>query len=140
MFALLSFAVQAFFIGRLVRRFGEAPLVVTGSAGMAAGLLLIGAGHSAVTLFVGVAIFGAGFGMTLPSLASLASRAATEGTRGFVLGMAQSSGGLARAVGPVLSGVLFRRIAPSAPFLGGAIAALLCAAVGATLRATGRRS
>lgn len=140
MFALLSFSVQAFLIGRLVRRFGEATLVVAGSAGMAAGLLLIGEGHGAAPLFVGVALFGAGFGMTLPPLASLASRAATEGTRGFVLGMAQSSGGLARALGPVLSGVLFRRVAPSAPFLGGAAAALLCAAVGATLRTTGRRS
>ena len=87
-----------------------------------------------------MAIFGAGFGMTLPPLASLASLAANEGTRGFVLGMAQSSGGLARALGPLLSGVLFRRVAPSAPFLGGAAAALLCAAVGAMLRTTGRRS
>jgi len=140
MFALLSFSVQAFFIGRLVRRFGEAPLVMVGSASMAAGLVLIAQGHSAATLFIGVAIFGAGFGMTLPALASLASLAATEGTRGFVLGMAQSSGGLARALGPVLSGILFRRVAPSAPFLGGAVAALLCAAVGTTLRTTGRRS
>jgi MFS family permease len=140
MFALLSFGVQAFLIGRLVRRFGEAPLVVAGSVGMAAGLVFIGEGHSAATLFAGVAIFGGGFGMTLPPLASLAARAATEGTRGFVLGMAQSSGGLARALGPVLSGVLFRRIAPSAPFLGGAAAALLCAAVGVALRTTGRRS
>ena len=140
MFALLSFSVQAFLIGRLVRRFGETPLVIAGSSGMAAGLLLIAEGHSAATLFTGVAIFGAGFGVTLPPLASLASRAASEGTRGFVLGMAQSSGGLARALGPVLSGVLFRRIAPSAPFLGGAAAALLCAAVGMSLRGTGRRS
>jgi MFS family permease len=140
MFALLSFSVQAFLIGRLVRRFGEAPLVIAGSVGTAAGLLLIAEGHNAAALFVGVAIFGAGFGMTLPPLASLASRAATEGTRGFVLGMAQSSGGLARALGPVVSGVLFRRVAPSAPFLGGAAAALLCAVVGTTLRATGRRS
>jgi MFS family permease len=140
MFALLSFCVQAFLIGRLTRRFGEATLVMLGSAVMAAGLLLIGEGHVAATFFAGVALFGAGFGATLPALSSLASRAATEGTRGFVLGMAQSSGGLARAVGPVLSGVLFRRIAPAAPFLGGAAAALLCAAVGASLRETGRRS
>jgi MFS family permease len=139
-FALLSFAIQAFLIGRLVRRFGEASLVVAGSAAMAAGLFLIAEAHSAAMLFGGVSIFGAGFGTTLPPLASLAARAATEGTRGFVLGMAQSSGGLARALGPVLGGVLFRRIAPSAPFLGGAAAALLCAAVGMNLRATGRRS
>jgi MFS family permease len=140
MFALLSFCVQGFLIGRLTRRFGEATLVMAGSTGMAAGLLLIGGGHVAATFFAGVALFGAGFGTTLPALSSLASRAATEGTRGFVLGMAQSSGGLARAVGPVLSGVLFRRIAPAAPVLGGAAAALLCAAVGATLRETGRRT
>ncbi len=140
MFALLSFLVQAFFIGRLVRRFGEPTLVIAGSVAMAAGLFLIAEAHTATMLFVGVSIFGAGFGTTLPPLASLAARTATEATRGFVLGMAQSSGGLARALGPVLGGVLFRRIAPSAPFLGGAAAALLCAAVGMTLRPTGRRS
>jgi MFS family permease len=140
MFALLSFSVQAFLIGGLVRRFGEVPLVIAGSTGTAAGLLLVAEGHSAAALFAGVAIFGAGFGMTLPALASLASGAATEGTRGLVLGMAQSSGGLARAVGPLVSGVLFRRVAPAAPFLGGAVAALLCAAVGASLRTTGRPS
>jgi MFS family permease len=139
-FAAWSFAVQAFFIGRLVRRYGEAPLVIAGSSLTAAGLLLIGQGHSAAALYVGVAVFGAGFGMTLPSLSSLASRAATEGTRGFVLGMAQSFGGLARAIGPVVSGVLFRRIAPAAPFWGGAAAALLCAAIAVSLRTTGRSS
>ena len=138
-FALLSFTVQAFLIGRLVRRFREAPLVIVGSSCSAVGLLLIGLGHSAAALVIGVAIFGAGFGMSLPPLASLASLAASEGTRGFVLGLAQSSGGLARALGPLLSGVLFRRVAPSAPFLGGAAAALLCAAIGATLRTTSRR-
>ncbi|MET0593815.1 MAG: MFS transporter [Polyangiaceae bacterium] len=140
MFAALSFAIQAFLIGKLVRRYGEAPLVIAGSSLTAAGLLLIGQGHSAVGLYAGVAVFGAGFGMTLPPLSSLASRAATEGTRGFVLGMAQSSGGLARAIGPVVSGVLFRRIAPAAPFWGGAAAALLCAAVAASLRTPGRSS
>ena len=139
-FAVLSFTLQAFLIGRLVRRFREAPLVVAGSLFTAAGLFLIGEGHSALGLVVGVAIFGAGFGMTLPPLASLASLAASEGTRGFVLGMAQSSGGLARALGPLVSGVLFRRVSPSAPFLGGAAAAVLCALVGATLRTTSRRT
>jgi MFS family permease len=123
-----------------VRRFGEAWIVIAGSACTAAGLLLVAEGHHAMTLIAGVAVFGAGFGMTLPALSSLASRTATEETRGFVLGMAQSSGGLARALGPLLSGVLFRRIAPAAPFLGGAVAALLCAAVAATLRTSGRRS
>jgi hypothetical protein len=66
----------------------------------------------AAAFLVGVAIFGAGFGMTLPLLSSLASRAATEESRGFVLGMA----------------------------LGGAAAALLCAVVGATLRNASRPS
>jgi len=133
-FGALSFVVQGIFIGRWARLLGEIPLVLAGSLCTAAGMVLVGEAHQLATLVTGVGLLGFGLGTTLPVLTSLASRAAPRDHRGFVLGIAQSSGGLARTVGPVLGGILFHRWAPEAPFLGGALAALLCVALGISLK------
>jgi MFS family permease len=125
-FATLSFFVQGVFIGRLARRFREVPLVIVGSVCTCTGMLIVGGAHRAATLVGGVALLGLGLGTALPLLTTLASQSAPDENRGFVLGVAQSSGGLARTIGPVLGGILFQRLAPEAPFVGGAVSALLC--------------
>jgi len=133
-FGAASLVVQALFIGRLVRLLGERTLVAIGSALIGGGMLMIGMAHTSVVLLTGVALLGAGLGIANPLLSSMASQVATADNRGSVLGLAQSSGGLARAVGPVLGGVLFARVAPAAPFVGGAIAASICVLLAVTLR------
>jgi MFS family permease len=67
-------------------------------------------------------------------LSSIASEYAGREQRGAVLGFAQSSGGLARTLGPVLSGYLFEGIGAGAPFAGGAMAAALAFALTLELR------
>jgi MFS family permease len=131
-FAAASFVMQALLIGRLARRVGEVALVVAGSACCAAGMFLIGQAERPWVLVAAVALFGAGFGTTTPVLTSLASQKSRDDTRGFVLGILQSSGGLARTFGPLLAGMLFRRLAPPAPFFGGCIATLAAAALAFT--------
>jgi MFS family permease len=139
-FGTTSFIVQGILLGRLTRWLGEKRLVMVGAALSAAGMLLIAEEPGAIGLIGGVALFGAGFGVTIPLLSSLASQAARREIRGFVLGILQSSGGLARTVGPLLGGILFHRVAPSAPFLGGVVAASICVALSATLEAPRRTS
>jgi MFS family permease len=134
-FAAASFVMQAVLIGRLTRVVGEVALVASGSICCASGMLLIGQATSTEVLVAGVAIFGAGFGTVTPVLASLASQGARDDTRGFVLGVLQSSGGLARTLGPLLAGMLFRRVAPAAPFVGGCIASLSAATLALGLAA-----
>jgi DHA1 family tetracycline resistance protein-like MFS transporter len=131
-FAAASFVVQAVLIGRLSKMIGEVALVIAGAALCAAGMLLIGQAERATVLVAAIALFGVGFGATTPVLVSLASQASRDDTRGFVLGMLQSSGGLARTFGPLLAGMLFRRVAPPAPFVGGCIASLSAAALAVT--------
>jgi MFS family permease len=138
-FAAASFVMQAVLIGRLAQRIGEIALVVFGSVCCAAGMFLIGQAKGATMLIAAVALFGMGFGTTTPVLTSLASQRARDDTRGFVLGILQSSGGVARTFGPLAAGMLFRRIAPSAPFVGGCIAALSAAALALT-HAAGRKN
>src|SRR5262249_25407148 len=138
-FAAASFVMQAGLIGPLTQRVGEIALVVFGSVSCAAGMFLIGQAESSALLIAAVALFGMGFGTTTPVLTSLASQRARDDTRGFVLGILQSSGGVARTFGPLLAGMLFRRVAPSAPFVGGCIAALSAAALALT-HAAGRKN
>ncbi len=135
-FASASFVVQAVLIGRLTRRFGEMRLLVASTVCSAIGMLLIGEAPSAPALVAGVALFGLGFGATAPVLTSVASQVAREDTRGFTLGVVQSSGGLARTVGPLLGGVLFHRVRPDSPFLVGVAAALVSTALALTHRAS----
>ena len=61
---------------------------------------------------------GLGVGLTNPTLATLASQHAGRRRQGAVLGVAQSSGGAGRTVGPVWNGMLYARLGPAAPFLG----------------------
>ena len=133
-YAAIGFVVQGALIGRLVRRFGETSLVVIGSICAASGMLVLGEAQASIGLFIGVCLLGMGVSLTLPSITSLASKAAPANTRGFVLGVLQSSGTLARTVGPLLSGIAFHRVAPRAPFVGGAIAATMCCALAAALK------
>jgi MFS family permease len=139
-YATIGFLVQGLLIGRLVSIFSEARLVVVGSLCAAAGMLIIGEASASLGFFGGVLLLGLAVSLTLPSITSLASKSAPPDSRGFVLGVLQSSGTFARTVGPLLSGVLFHRIAPRAPFVGGAIAAVLCCACAPALTRQARGS
>jgi fucose permease len=52
------------------------------------------------------ALFAVGNGLATPSLTSLASKSASAGEQGGVLGVTQSVASLARAVGPLISAAL----------------------------------
>jgi DHA1 family tetracycline resistance protein-like MFS transporter len=136
MFGATSFVMQTFFIGRLTRILGEGFVVVGGALASAGAMLLIGEVHQPAGLMAGVALFGVGFGTSTTVLASLASKSVRGDIRGFALGILQSSGGLARTFGPLFGGILFRRVAPEAPFLVGVGASLLGGAIALARRAT----
>ena len=123
-FGAASFVMQTLFIGRLSRAFGGSVLVVASSLCCVAAMLLVGEMRLPIGFVAGVALFGVGFGTTTTVLTSLASQSARGDMRGVVLGTLQSSGGLARTFGPLAGGMLFHRVAPDAPFLVGAAAAL----------------
>lgn len=131
---LSTLVVQGGLIGRLTRAFGELNLLQIGAALICAGMLLISFAHRPWHLIVGLTMFGIGIGITNPSVSSLASRFAPPDQQGAVLGVAQSAGGLARAIGPTGAGLLFAALGPGAPFLGGAAAAGLSLVVGLYLK------
>ncbi|MDQ1639835.1 MAG: transporter, family, tetracycline resistance protein [Pyrinomonadaceae bacterium] len=107
---VLAVIIQGGLIGRLVKRFGELPLVIVGALFFAASLFAIPfVGPNAgglLALLIGGGIFSAGNSLATPSLTSLASKTAGRGEQGGVLGVTQSVASLARAVGPALAAFL----------------------------------
>ena len=126
-FGMCMLVIQGVLIGALVRVFGERRLVFVAALLIGAGMAVICvAGHPAA-LLVGLA--GVGLGLASPLLSTLAAASAPPDQRGVVLGFVQSSGGLARTLGPVAGGYLFVQLGPGAPFGVGAAMGVLAAAL-----------
>src|SRR2546421_8543739 len=101
--------VQGGLIGRLVKTFGELPLVITGALLFALSLFAIpltGPHTGLLALLALGAAFALGNGLATPSLTSLASKSVGKGEQGGVLGVTQSVASLARVVGPLISAAL----------------------------------
>lgn len=134
LFGLVMLIVQGGLIGRLTRAWGSIPLVIGGSLVSMVGLTMIALSHHALPLVVGLALLALGLGVVNPSLSAIAADAAGSGRQGTVLGFAQSAGGLARTLGPLLGGLLFARVAAGAPFVAGAVAATLASVIAVGLK------
>lgn len=107
---IISVVGQGFLFGRLVRRFGESNLATIGCVLMVASLLLMplaGPASGGLAGLLGVCVF-LSFGNALasPSLTSLVSKVSSEEDQGTALGIMQSGASLARAIGPMIGGVL----------------------------------
>src|ERR1044072_2574543 len=109
---LISVIVQGGLIGRLVKRFGEMPLVVVGALCFAISLFAVPfvgpAAGGLGALLLGGGVFSMGNSLATPALTSLASKSVGAAQQGVVLGVTQSTASLARAVGPSLTAILIR--------------------------------
>jgi DHA1 family tetracycline resistance protein-like MFS transporter len=106
---IISAFIQGGLIGRLVKKFGEPSLVIAGAL-LFSGSLFATPFVTPVIGVAGILLVGAvsaiGNALMAPSLTSLASRSASPGEQGGVLGMTQSVASLARAVGPSVAAFL----------------------------------
>jgi DHA1 family tetracycline resistance protein-like MFS transporter len=107
---LIAVIIQGGLIGRLVKRFGELPLVIVGALCFAISLFAVPfvgpAAGGLAALLIGGGVFSMGNSLATPALTSLASKSASPSEQGTVLGVTQSVASLARAVGPFLAAVL----------------------------------
>lgn len=125
---LLAVIMQGFLIRKLVPRFGEARLSITGLVLMTAGFVFIALVPQAWMLYPAVAVLSIGSGMATPSLTSLISRRVSSQEQGGVLGGVQALTSLTMIAGPLAAGFAFDLIGPASPYLGGAL--LLVASLG----------
>ena len=121
---IVSALIQGVFIRRMVKRFGETTLATAGPILLAIGFLMVAFAPSWSFVIAGCLIMPLGFGINNPALFSLISRASPEAEQGAYLGLSQSVSSLARMAGPLMAGVMFSTLGPSAPFFMGA--GLLC--------------
>jgi DHA1 family tetracycline resistance protein-like MFS transporter len=107
---LIAVIIQGGLIGRLVKRFGELPLVIVGALSFALSLFAVPfvgpAAGGLAALLVGGGVFSMGNSLAGPALTSLASKSVGPNEQGSILGVTQSVASLARAVGPFLTAVL----------------------------------
>lgn len=107
---VVSILAQGGLFGHLVKRFGEASLVVAGCLLMVISLFAVPfvGPHSGglAALLIGIGILSLGNSLASPGLTSLASKTADEHDQGRAMGIMQSGSSLARALGPVLGGYL----------------------------------
>jgi MFS transporter, DHA1 family, tetracycline resistance protein len=107
---LVAVIIQGGLIGRLVKRFGEMPLVIFGALSFAVSLFAVPfvgpAAGGLAALLVGGGVFSLGNSLAAPALTSLASKSAGPAQQGAVLGATQSVASLARAIGPFLAAML----------------------------------
>jgi DHA1 family tetracycline resistance protein-like MFS transporter len=107
---LISVIIQGGLIGRLVKRFGELPLVIFGAFFFSASLFAVPyvgpQSGGLLALLIGGGIFSLGNALATPALTSLASKSVGAAEQGTVLGVTQSAASLARAVGPSLAAFL----------------------------------
>lgn len=118
--------VQGGAIGRLKERFGEYKLVLFGCVAISLGLVGVVAQENLAVFIFGLFSLAVGYSLTNPCLNALTSKSASADEQGGVLGLMQSSGSIARVIGPISAGLLYD-FNLTAPFLVGAVLAILSA-------------
>lgn len=114
---VLAVIFQGYLFGKLAHKFGEAPLIAVGCFLLGVGLFLLpyagpAFGGLLFLQFV-LTLFAFGNSLSSPALTSLASKVANEDEQGKALGLMQSGASLARAIGPLIAGLLLNNSAGS---------------------------
>ena len=98
--------IQGGLLGRLVKRFGERLLILTGLLLFTCCLLILPLAPGLVVLLITSAGIAIGNSFVTPTLNALASKSVDALSQGRVLGAMSSAASLARIIGPTLGGYL----------------------------------
>ncbi len=123
--------MQGFLVRRLVNRFSDQRLAVTGLLIMTVGFVAIAFAPAVWVLYPTMALVSIGNALATPTLTNLVSKQAGAREQGAVLGTTQSVGSLTRITGPLWAGATFDTLGAGAPYWSGGLwiaAAALAAA------------
>jgi len=105
----LGIILQGGLIGRLVKRFGEARLVLAGFLATATAYVLLGFAMTVIALVVVATVASFGNGVLRPVITSGITQAVGRHEQGVVLGLSQSLGSIAMTLAPPAGGALIGR-------------------------------
>jgi DHA1 family tetracycline resistance protein-like MFS transporter len=109
---IIIISVQGGLIGRLTKRLGDWPLAITGPLFVAVGMFLLSATAwfpMLALLLLGGATNATGRSLQGPTLSSLISKFADRKEQGVTFGLYHGLGSLARVIGPVIAGFMYRK-------------------------------
>lgn len=115
---------QTLVLRPLLKRYGEAWLVVIGMSARLIGLLIFAVITTPWLGPLGSIFFAMGMGLLMPPLQALATSAVADEVRGGVLGLFQSTTSLAVIISTALAGVIFA-YSPTLPYWLGALLSLI---------------
>lgn len=118
--------VQGGIVGRIVPKLGEVLVARAGALILALSLVLLPYAPTLGASLSLLAVLAVGQGFVSPTLAALLSKSASVDDQGSTLGLGQSLGAAARAVGPLMAGALYDRH-QAAPYFAAAAFAILAA-------------
>jgi MFS family permease len=122
---LMQALAQGYLVGKLVKRIGEVKLLMTGIILFAIGLAPMANLPTPSTLLLALALLSLGYGFASPTIASLISKRTERALEGEALGINQSASSMARILGPVAGGLAYGALGTSAPYMGGAVFAVM---------------
>jgi DHA1 family tetracycline resistance protein-like MFS transporter len=113
---LVSAVVQGGLIRRLVPRFGEPPLILTGLATIAAGFAALAVVNGLPGLLGATLAVGIGQGLASPTISGLLSRVTPASEQGAVFGTLASAQTLGRMINYSVANLLLARAGPAGPY------------------------
>jgi MFS family permease len=122
---LMQALAQGYLLGKIVDRIGEARLLPAGIILFAIGLAPLANMPTPSMLLLALALLSIGYGFASPAIASLISKRTERALEGEALGINQSASSMARILGPLAGGLAYGELGTSAPYVGGAIVALM---------------
>ncbi len=115
--AIVAVATQGGLVRKLAPRYGEYRLAIAGIGAVVLGLATVAVAGQLGLVLCGLVLCGLGAGLFNPSGAALASHQAQAYNRGAVMGVYQSGTSTARVIAPFVSGTVYERLGPAAPYL-----------------------
>lgn len=100
--------VQGGLIGRFVKKFGELGTLRWGMPAIVLGLCGLIVSPTVPLMCASLLVMAAGYSLSNPCLSALTSKNAPADRQGSVLGIYQSMGSLARVMGPLAGGALYK--------------------------------
>jgi len=121
-----SIITQGFIVRRLLKTRSELSVLSMGLMAATLGFILVGTAPVVPMLYLGLAVLAVGAGLVNPATSGLISLYAPDNEQGRILGTFRSLGSLARAVTPVMAGVIFWMMGGPTVFALAAALSLVC--------------
>jgi MFS family permease len=117
--------IVALNLGRLRARFGAGRLIVGATVLFVIGFVVAGAASSVAVVAIGVAVYGFGEGMSIPTLQDIVAGAGPDESRGAVVAVWVSAVRLGQAVGPLIAALGIHYLGEGESFIAAGVATAL---------------